>query len=47
MKILPFFYCLLMGNLAFAQSKLAGFVTEQNSGKKPVENVIIESAGAN
>ncbi len=37
----------LMSSLSFAQNKIIGYVTEQNSGKKPVENVLIKSVGAN
>ncbi len=47
MKILFIFQLLLLSNIALAQSNLAGFVTEQNSGKKPVADAIVKSFGAN
>ncbi len=38
---------ILKFGISFAQNKIIGFITEQNSGKKPVANAIINSSGAN
>jgi len=47
MKTKLIFLLTLLTTTCFAQSKLAGFVTEQNSGKRPVANAMIKSVGAN
>ncbi len=47
MRIVYLIGILLVTNFCIAQNKLIGYVTEQNSGKKPVPNAIINSSGAN
>jgi tetratricopeptide (TPR) repeat protein len=47
MKISLSVFLFLISTICFSQNKLAGYVTEQNSGKKPLADVVIASAGAN
>jgi hypothetical protein len=46
MKNAFLFLCFILSQLTFSQSRLVGFVTEQNSGKKTVEDALIKSGGA-
>mgnify|MGYP000697548194 FL=1 len=44
---IAFILCTIAGSNLLAQAQLHGYVTEQNSGKNPVQNVLVKSLFAN